>query len=695
MDVKKDIRFRVYLSFTGIVLLALAIIVKALTIQLGRGEELRAKAERAHTQKETLYPERGNIYSEDGTILSSTIPQFDLRVDWMSIKKDTFDFYVDTLSQCMASVFSESTAGEYKRKLRSAYNNKDRYWLIKKNVPYYQYQAVRNFPIFNKGKNKGGFIVESHSNRVNPYKMLAYRTIGLWRENSPNVGLEHHYNDILSGKEGTRIIRKTTGGTMMPIDGSEIDPINGQDIVTTLDMAVQDVAEHSLKEVLEKYDCKYGTVIVMEVQTGKIRALANLGRQADGSYWEDYNYALIPTEPGSTFKLMSLYSLLEDGYININSIVDAQGGVARFGNQRVVDDHHGLGKVTVKKAFAMSSNVAFASLVNHYYRDNPMKYIHHLQSLKLNQKTGLDLSGERKPMIKTTDSKNWNPVTSLPWIGYGYESLITPLHTCMVYNAVANGGKMMKPYLVSSIQEYGLPVKTFEPTVLVESIGKSSTIKQMQEAMHAVVLEGTAKAIQSPYYDAAGKTGTAQVADKGISYADGVRQGSFVGYFPYDKPRYTIAVLVRSTPHGVYYGAVVGAPVFKAIADKLYASNIGGWKAPADSLIKEKSVIAKRGTASSLNEVMQVLGFGKQNNMDWLGIATLHQNENNRYVLQNDATIKSTVPDVSGMGLRDALLVLENAGLKVSTSGMGKVLSQSLPAGNKIIKGQQIHLQLG
>jgi cell division protein FtsI (penicillin-binding protein 3) len=431
------------------------------------------------------------------------------------------------------------------------------------------------------------------------------------------------------------------------------------------------------------------------VQTGKIRAMANLGRQPDGSYWEDYNYALIPTEPGSTFKLMSLYSLLEDGYVNINKTVNAQGGVAVFGKQRVVDDHHGLGEITVKKAFALSSNVAFAKLIDQYYHDNPMKYINHLQKLGLHKRTGIDLTGEQRPMIKTTESKSWNKVTSLPWIGYGYESKITPMHTLMVYNAVANGGRMMKPYLVSSIQEYGLPVQTIEPTVLVEQIGKPETIRQMQEAMHAVVLEGTAKAIQSPYYDAAGKTGTAQVADGPIKYSDGVRQGSFVGYFPFDKPRYTIAVVVRSTPHGAYYGAVVGAPVFKAIADKLYATHIGGWNAPADSLVKEKSIVVKKGTGASLSEVMQVLGFAKPSNIDLAGIASYTRDSFSKYTVQKQNNIKSAVPNVNGMGLRDALLVLEAAGLKVTVSGMGKVLNQSVPAGNRIIKGQHIHLQLG
>jgi cell division protein FtsI (penicillin-binding protein 3) len=679
------------------VLFAVAIIGKALHTQIKDGDALRIQAEELSTKKETLLPERGNIYSEDGTLLSSTIPQFDLRVDFKAIKKDTFEHYVDTLAKCMASVFKNGSAADYKQEMRAAFRKGDRYWLLKKNAPYFEYQAARNFPLFKKPKNKSGFIAEPRSKRVNPYGMLAYRTIGLWRENAANIGLEQKYDSILSGKKGTRIIRRTTGATWVPVEGSEIDPVHGLDIVTTIDINIQDAAEHALLDVLTKNNCQYGTAIVMEVKTGKIRAMANLGRQADGSYWEDYNYALIPTEPGSTFKLMSLYAVLEDGYKTINDNVNAQGGVAVFGNQRVVDDHKGLGNITIKKAFAQSSNVAFAKLVWDNYQKEPMKFIKHLQKLHLHERTGIDLLGEGRPLIKTTESKSWNKFTSLPWIGYGYESLVTPLHTCMVYNAVANGGKLMKPYLVSAIKEYGLTVKEIPPTVLEENIGSANTVKQLQMAMRAVVEEGTARGIKSPFYTAAGKTGTAQVADKGITYKDGVRQGSFVGYFPYENPQYTIAVVVRSTPHGSYYGAVVGAPVFKTIADKLYAAHIGGWKVPADSLLKSKAMVAKKSSAENLFNVMSVLGINKgmAAPQQWSSMAILQTDSNGKLALQKINVDKNAIPDVSGMGLRDALQVLETAGLNVSISGNGKVITQSLPPGNKIVKGQKIHLQLG
>ena len=695
MDIKKDIRFRVYLAFTGILILAIAIIVKAAAIQVTEGEELRLMAQKAHTHKEKLEAERGNIYAEDGQLLSSTIPQFNLRVDFKSINKDTFHHYIDSLASGLSRILGNQSKAWYQQALKTAFRNQERYWLLRRNVPYYQYQAIRELPVFNKGKNLGGFIVEPNPKRVNPYGMLAYRTIGLWREHVDNIGLEQSYDSVLSGKPGSRIVRKTTGGVYVPMEGSEVDPVNGRDIVTTIDMNIQDVTEHALLNILTQYNCQFGTAIVMETKTGKIRAMANLGRQKDGSYWEDFNYALIPSEPGSTFKLMSLYSLLEDGYVNIDDIVDVHGGIAYFGRQRVIDDHTGLGKIPIVEAFAKSSNVAFASLINKYYFNNPMKYIRHLQALGLDKRTGLDLAGERRPLLKTTKSKSWNKTTSLPWIAYGYESLITPLHTLMVYNAIANNGTMVKPYLVSAVREYGKDVREIHPTVLKDKIGKPATIRQMQLALKAVVDKGTARKIKSPYYNAAGKTGTAQVADKGITYADGVRQGSFIGYFPFENPQYTIAVVVRSSPHGAYYGAVVAAPVFKEIADKLYASQVGGWKVPASTEKSAQAVVAKKAIGSNMNEVLQAMGLQSKTNRQVAQIAGIYYDEKGRLQISGTKISGATVPDVTGMGLKDALFLLENAGLRVQVVGNGKVTMQSIAPGNTIKKGAYIQLQLG
>lgn len=709
MDIKKDIRFRVYLTFTAILMLAVAIVIKTAYIQLSQGEELRLKAQKAHTRKEKLDADRGNIYADNGQLISSTIPQFDLRIDFGVINKDTFRRYVDTIATSLSHILQDKTTGEYKHALTTAFRNKEHYWLLKNNVLYGQYQQVRSLPVFSKGKNRGGFIAEAKSKRVNPYGWLAFRTVGLWRETTRkdsntgkvktvdiNIGLEKSYDSVLAGNPGSRIERKTTGGVWMPMQGSEIEPVNGKDIVTTIDIDIQDITENALLKSLERNKCKYGTAIVMETKTGKIKAMANLGLQADGTYAEDYNYALLATEPGSTFKLMTLYAVLEDGYATINDDVNAYGGRRTFGNQTIVDDHSGLGNIPIKKAFALSSNVSFATLADKYYKDNPMKYIHHLQFLKLNKPSGIDLTGESRTLIKTTASKSWNKVTSLPWIGYGYESLVTPLHTLMVYNAVANNGTMMKPYLVSEIKEYGQVVDSIQPTVLIKKIGKASTIQQLKLALKAVVDEGTARGIKSPYYDAGGKTGTAQIADKGITYADGVRQGSFIGFFPYDNPQYSIAVLVRSTPHGAYYGATVAAPVFKEIADKLYATHIGGWKMSLpDNADPAKHVVAKRGIGTNLYEVLSSLGLIAGSSSNGVNIAGIQINDKDQLMLAQTNIDDNAVPDVTGMGLKDALYLLENTGLRVNISGMGKVVSQSIAAGNKIQKGQQIILQLG
>lgn len=692
--VKKDIRFRVYIAFTGICLLGLAILFKAFLIQLKEGPELRQLAKEMHTRSATLPAERGNIYTEDGALLCSTIPQFDVHVDFSVIKPDTFKRYLDTLATGLSSLFKDATVATYKQLLTAEFTKQSRYWSLKNKVPYYEYQVLRSFPVFNKGARRGGLIVDPNIKRINPYGMLAYRTIGLWRENSQIIGLEAAYDSVLKGMSGTRVEQKATGGVWLPVEGSEVDPRNGMDLVTTIDIGIQDVAEHALKSVLEQYKCMYGTCIVMEVKTGKIKALANLGRQKDGSYWEDFNYAMMPTEPGSTFKLVTLMSLLNDGYININQSVDCQGGVAHFGNLTLHDSHLGLGVMSIKDAFAHSSNVAMAKLGNQYYGSNPQKYIDHLYRLHLNERTHIDLLGERKPVVKTPNSSGWSS-TSIPWMSYGYEIQITPLHTCMVYNSVANGGKMMKPYLISAIREYGKDVKVFNPQVVVDKVADSSAIAQLRACMEEVVLSGTAKHIKSPFYAIAGKTGTAQVADKGIRYTDGVYQGSFVGYFPADRPQYTIAVVVRTSPgSSAYYGGTIAAPVFRMIADRVFA-NSKGWDGPLDSIAKtrDKKLVAQQTTGRKYNTLLKYAGV-KVDVPAGNELMQLTADSNKKITIESAKVYEGYVPDVSGLGLKDAVYLLEKEGMQVQVKGKGKVQLQSVAPGSRIYKGQKIILQL-
>ncbi len=695
MNIKKDIRFRVYIAFTCISLFGCAIIIKAALIQFKEGPHLRALAKEMHTRFDTLIAERGNIYNEEGILLSSTIPDFDVHIDFSVMDSNVFAKNIDTLCLCVSRLFMDKTQEQYKEEFVRAYNDGDRYYLLGRNLKYYQYEALRSFPIFNKSKGRGGFIVDSKEKRVTPYNMLAFRTIGVFRDSNV-TGLEAKYNSYLIGENGRRVVQKSTGNVWVPIEGSEVDPQNGKDIVTTLDINVQDVAEHALMSALQKYDCQYGTCIVMEVKTGKIRTLVNLGRQKDGSYWEDLNYATIPTEPGSTFKIATLLSLLNDKLTNVDATVDAQGGAIRFGNATMRDSHLGLGKMPIWKAYAESSNAAFAELAYTYYKDNPSKFVNHLKSLNLDKLTGIDLLGERRPHIITPGTSEWSNI-SLPWMAAGYNVQITPLHTCMLYNAVANGGKMMKPYLVSAIKEYGKEVKTFEPTEIMQ-IGDSSTIAQIHKCTEAVVAEGTAKAIQSPYYTIAGKTGTAQVADKGISYSDGVYQGSFVGYMPAENPQYTICVVIRTQKGSkAYYGGVIAAPVFRMVADKIFSENMGAWDAPLDSIARNASGIvpAKAATARNYQVLLRAIGKNTPVHHDYMNTMMEMVVDSDKHVtVQPKKIFKTIVPDVVGMGLKDAVYILESNGLQVTVKGKGKVHIQSLAPGTTISKGQNIILQL-
>jgi cell division protein FtsI (penicillin-binding protein 3) len=589
----------------------------------------------------------------------------------------------------------------YKSELLKAYKDSDHYYELQKKVPYDKYLALRSLPIFRLGKRRGGFIADVETKRINPYGILAYRTIGLWRKNAQNVGLEGTYDSLLRGTNGSRIIQKMTGGVYMPVEGTEYEPQNGEDLVTTLDLNIQNVAEHSLMSVLQQYQCLYGTAIVMEVETGKIRALVNLGRDsATGAYVENQNYALTRAEPGSTFKLVTLLSLLNDGLINVDDMVDCEGGAIRFGNRVMRDSHLGLRTLSIRDAFAHSSNAAMAKLAFQHYYKQPEKFIKHLEDLGVDQKTGIDIAGERRPNVVKLKDKEWSG-TTLPWMATGYGIVISPLRTCMLYNGVANNGKMMKPYLVSAIRAYGKDVKHFEPTVVMQ-MGDSSAISQLQSCTREVVLSGTGRHIQSPHYGIAGKTGTAQVADniggKWYPYSAGIYQGSFVGYFPTDKPKYTICVVIRTKPHsGSYYGGTLAAPVFRMISDKIFASGMGAWSGPLDSIAQnsKKAIVGQQATVAAYQQLMGMLGIkAPQVVTNTRSMAQLVTDTGKALSLREKAVMRGIVPDVSGMGLRDAVYLLETSGLQVQVKGSGTVQGQSIAPGTPAVKGQAIILQL-
>jgi cell division protein FtsI (penicillin-binding protein 3) len=674
-------------------LFGMMIMYRGLVIQFKEGNELRAQADSMHTKIEVIQPERGNIFSEDGSLLSSSIPEFDLHVDFTAIKKDTFNKYIESLSVNIAAILKDKSAVDYKEILSNEFKNKNKYFLLKKKASYAQYLELKKVEPFKKGMNKGGFISEAKTKRINPFGLLANRIVGLWRKNAQNVGIEREFNNDLSGMQGQRVVRKIAGGTWMPIDGSEIDPENGRDVITTLDVNIQDVAENALKNQLEKEEATFGTCIVMEVKTGKIKAMANLGRQNDGSYYEDFNYALKRIEPGSTFKLVSLISLMRDKLIKTSDMVNCQGGKTQIGPYTISDSHAGLGVLTIKDAFAHSSNVAFAKLIHQNYKDKIGSYWSNLHALGLDQKTGLGMSGETKPSyIKDSVTKGR---FALAFMGMGYQVMITPLHTCMVYNAIANHGKLMKPYLVNSVQEYGKDVVKYEPKVMNPEVLDSASIESLKETMNEVVETGTGKALKNKYYTICGKTGTAQVADKGLKYSDRVYHGSFVGFFPKEDPQYTICVVLRTKKGSSnYYGGQIALPVFKEVANRLFAINMHNVNSIAQQQKVNEVLAVKSIKGSEYDVLAQKLKILKKavNTPNW--IQHIQTDSMGNFTYSNFVNYKNAVPDVNGMGLKDAIYLLEKTGLKVVPVGKGKVVTQSILPGSKFNKGQKITIQL-
>ncbi|MBV7533291.1 transpeptidase family protein [Chitinophaga sp. sic0106] len=700
MDVKKDILWRVYLCVIGMALFSVAILAKVFYIQNVQGSYWRSIADSLHTRYVALDADRGTIYSEEGRMLSSSIPYFDIRIDFAADglrdkQGKVFKENLDSLALSLSQLFNDRSKEEYKTMLREGYKSKDRYFLLKRDIPFNQYQILRTLPMFRLGKNKGGMIAETKSKRINPFKLLANRTIGLARENSQSVGLERTYDEYLKGVTGKRLMRRIAGGTYVPVQGYDIEPENGRDIVTTIDVNMQDVVETALMNMMVQNECDHGTCILMEVKTGKIKAMANLGRQPDGSYWENMNYALQVGEPGSTFKLATVIAVLEDKYATMNTMVDMEGGKWRVGRRTVFDSepHPGPQNVTIKHAFELSSNVGMAKLAVQYYSKKPNSFVNNLKRLKLDTITGIDLVGEGRPIIKNTSARTWSN-TTLPWMAFGYEVLISPLQTAMLYNAVANNGKMMKPYLVNSIMEFGQVVKQFEPTVVMDSICSQHTLRQVQSMLAGVVTNGTAKKLQNQYYTFAGKTGTALVANGSRGYADKIYQASFAGYFPANDPQYTCVVVIKNKPHALrFYGASVAGPVFREVADKIYALAVEK-QAPMQANVKLDTMLAmKTGKAAEWNEILHTLQLPTAITPAanaWVSAKVTNQKVNFQQVTHQ----RGAVPDVTGMGLKDALYLLENAGLRVVVKGAGKVKTQSLPGGTKIGNEQTIVIEL-
>lgn len=687
------------------VLICLAILGRAFFIQHVQGNYWRALSDSLHQKYVDLSAERGTIYSEDGNMLSTSVPFFNVYIDFDAdgLREKSgkrFRENIDSLSLCLANLFKDQSAAAYKKQLLKGYKDEDRFYLLQRGLSFEQYKQLRNFPLVRLGRNKSGFIIDASSKRLNPFGLLANRTIGLSRDNAQNVGLERTYDSLLKGENGRRLVRYLNGGTYIPVEGYEIDPENGKDILTTIDVNTQDIAENALLSMMVENESEHGTCIVMETATGKIRAMANLGRQSDGSYWEDLNYAIRASEPGSTFKLATLLSLLEDHQVNLTDHLNIEGGTWKIGTRTVHDaEKQEVSDVTVEEAFEHSSNVGMAKLVMAHYSQHPQQFVDHLKMLKLNQVTGVDLAGETPPIIKSPKSRSWSAST-LPWMAFGYEVLISPLQTLTLYNAVANNGRMMKPYLVNAIQYAGGIEKQTQPVVLMDKICSDETLSELRTCLEGVCIKGTAKgAFKNCFYTVAGKTGTALVANGNRGYADHIYQSSFAGYFPADHPRYTCIVVIKNKPHAKkYLGALVAGPVFREVADKLMSmealnSDSLRFETYLDLLKKDSTSYYYAGATEEIRNVLTPLQMryaDSSGNKKWSGV----YRENKQPVVKSKNEEAAKVPDVKGMGLKDALYILESRDIKVVARGTGKVKQQSLPPGTMLAKNQKLILDL-
>jgi cell division protein FtsI (penicillin-binding protein 3) len=574
----------------------------------------------------------------------------------------------------MADYFRDKTAILYKKELLKAYRDNERYYPLKKKLSFEQYKIFRDFPLVRLGRNKSGVIVEVNSKRLSPFGLLANRTIGLSREHiasngklkKQNVGLEKSYDSVLTGKDGQRLVRFIAGGTAIPIEGSQIEPVNGKDIFTTIDVNIQDITETALMKMMLQSEAQYGTAIVMETATGKIKAVANLGRSPDGSYWEDENYALRVTEPGSTMKLATLLAILENGSSALTDLVEVGSEGQMEVGPRVVNDAERSPKpvLTVKECFAHSSNVGMSKLAYKAFAQKPIAFREYLHRFYLDTRSPVDLTDVPSPRLAPLEKKSGGLMNMIT-MSFGYAIQVSPLQTLTLYNAIANNGKLMKPYLVNSIQSDGIVFRQMQPEILSENICKPAVIQAARESMEAVVTEGTGRlAFKDLSFAVAGKTGTAHVADGNIKYSHGVYQASFVGYFPADQPAYSCIVVIRTKPYAwLHYGGQLAAPVFREIATRLYSTYVQS-KRPSNYTAKKDSANYFYGglTADIKNVLnrLQVRFSDSDNQNAWSHVVAVTGEQ----IIKPNPINNKIMPDVKGMGLKDALYLLENIGLK-------------------------------
>ena len=666
--VKNDsnISQRIYAVAVLIFIMAVLIVIKLTNIQWVEGNYYRKLAKERTVKNFVIPANKGNIYSADGSLLATSIPNYNIRFDACAPKSAIFEKNIESLSDSLTNLLGK-TASYFETELRMARSNKSRYYLLAKDLSFTEYMRIKNFPLLNLGAYKGGIIVEQVTVREHPIGMIAERTIGYERIDDSGellqVGIEGAFGKYLKGSDGKILKQKIAKGQWKPIsDVNEVDPQDGYDVISTLDVYIQDIAHHALLKQLQAYKADHGCVVVMETKTGKVKAISNLGRSKnDSTYFETINYAIAEShEPGSTYKLADLMTLLEDKKIDTSAVFDSRGGEITFSGKKVRDSHEGgYGKISLARGFELSSNTIMVQAVYQNYKNEPSKFVNHLNKYGLNQRLGLPFQGEGKPFVPQPTDKTWSNI-SLPWMAFGYGVSITPLQTLTYYNAVANDGVMVKPQFVSEIKEWNKTIKKFDTEIINAKVCSIETIEKLKAVLANVVKKGTAKGLYSKDFSMAGKTGTAQVNYSKNGGNDKYYASSFVGYFPAENPKYSCIVVIHkpNTSNNNYYGADVAGPVFKRIAQKIFTD------APSTNNIKNLDKKNIRQENSYVN----------------------YYNKSQQKYFQ--------MPNVKGMSGMDAVALLGNLKLKIRVKGIGKVRSQSILPGENIIKNATIVLEL-
>lgn len=647
----------------------LAIIFRVVHLQYVQGDVYRKLATELTIRQDTIYANKGNVYASDGNLLATSMSKFTIFMDLVTVKNSVFEENIVALSKELSKMLGNSPS-YYQKRLRDAKNKKRRYFLIARNIGYTDYLKMKKFPIFNLGVYKGGFIAKHRTERAHPIGKIAERTIG-YDDFRGEAGIEGAFADYMQGQNGLRWEQKIAKNQWKPItDYNEKEPVDGHDIITTIDVNIQDITHHALLDKLEYYQADHGCAVVMETATGEIKAISNLGRTSKGKYYEKRNYAIWEShEPGSTFKLASLLAVLDDKKIDTSTVVDTEKGRIFIHGAKVEDSHRGgYGKISAARVFEVSSNVGIVKLIKEHYDHQPEKFIEKLEKYGFTKPIGFQIKGEGKPKIPVPSDKSWSKI-SLEWMSWGYGVSVTPMQTLMFYNAIANNGVMVKPRFIKELRTQDKTEKVFKTEVLHPKIASQETINKVRKIMENVVVRGTAKEIYSPNFSMAGKTGTAKKfvqkhTDKdgkivSAGYSNKRYVASFAGFFPAENPKYSCIVVIHDPKKDRgYYGGSVAGPVFKEIAQKIYTTT------PIDK--------------QAVDEEVQFKSIEKA------------------YLSYDDILAKeySEIPNVKGMSGMDALSLLENLGLKVKVNGVGKVVFQSLKKGTPIQKGKTILLKL-